>query len=102
MNDCRVLFVRSSLGVGEGRIFLFPEALAGQFDAIGVVDEAIEDGVCRALTPSWASRNVCRICRIVSSLFAGIQSSPWWLTRGKMPELLTQPKTLESPGRWPE
>jgi hypothetical protein len=30
------------------------------------------------------------------------QSSPWWPKRGKMPELLTQPKTLESPGKWPE
>jgi hypothetical protein len=38
-------FRGSSWGVGEGRIFHFPEALAGQLDAIGVMDEAIENGV---------------------------------------------------------
>jgi hypothetical protein len=58
--------------------------------------------ICRALMPSLASRNVRRICRIVSSLFAGIQSSSLLITRGKMPELLTQPKTQDHPTRWPE
>ncbi len=53
--------------------------------------------ISRALTPSLASRNVYRICLVVSSLFAGIQSSSWLITRNQVPELLTQPKTPEMP-----
>ncbi|MCA7121238.1 MAG: hypothetical protein LGL72_17995, partial [Acidibrevibacterium sp.] len=49
--------------------------------------------IALALMPSLASRKVCRICRIVSSLFAGIQPSSLMVTRGQLPELLTQPKT---------
>jgi hypothetical protein len=29
----------------------------------------------RALTPSWCSRSICRNCRMVSSLLAGIKPS---------------------------
>src|SRR6185437_16260927 len=43
--------------------------------------------------PSRASRNVCRICLMVSSLFAGIRCSSWMITRPLMPELLTRRET---------
>jgi len=35
----------SSLRISGGGILLFSETLAGQLDAVGVMDEAIEDGV---------------------------------------------------------
>jgi hypothetical protein len=32
--------------------------------------------ISRVLTPSWWSRNICRSCRMVSSLLAGIKAPP--------------------------
>jgi hypothetical protein len=49
--------------------------------------------IMRALMPSRAKRNICRICLMVSSLFAGIRCSSWMITRPLMPELLTRRKT---------
>ena len=51
--------------------------------------------ISRALTPSRASRSICRICRMVSSLLAGIRLPS--IARGLMPEGLTQTKTPNSP-----
>ena len=45
--------------------------------------------MARALTPSRASRSICRSWRMVSSLLAGIPSSSW-LSRMGMPRLLTR------------
>jgi hypothetical protein len=49
--------------------------------------------ISRALTPSWCSRNICRNCRMVSSLLAGIKSSSPMIEGGLMPESLTRRKT---------
>jgi hypothetical protein len=43
----------SSSGACGGGILLFPEALAGQFDVVGVVDEAVEDGIGDGWVPEY-------------------------------------------------
>jgi hypothetical protein len=37
--------------------------------------------ISRVLTPSCASRNICLICLMVSSLFVSITCSSWMITR---------------------
>src|SRR5687768_17206142 len=55
--------------------------------------------IARALTPSWASRSICRSWRMVSSLLAGIPSSSW-LSRTGMPRLLTRGNDVAEIGYW--
>ena len=58
--------------------------------------------IARALTPSWASRSICRSWRMVSSLLAGIRSSSWLFEKRNAavadPRETTSPKSATG---WP-